>query len=116
MLLDQAKREQLIEKIDTHLRRTARQLIKFNTLDETLNYLIASFWEQFSCDYVGILLKDSEYLYNKIKKGDSPSFEKTFPMELADISEQFLAHPICNYDIHQETERCVLLESIESES
>lgn len=114
-LLNRSKRERLVEKIDTHLRQTARQLIKFNTLNETLNYLIESFWKQFNCDYVSILLKDSEHLYNRYKKGHSPYFELNFPMELQTITQPFFIRPICNYDISEETEYCALLQSIESE-
>lgn len=114
-LIDRGKKERLVEKIDTHLRRTARQLIKFNTLQETLNYLIDSFWEQFTCDYVSILLKDSEYLFNRSHKGTSPYFEQQFPLELASITEEFLDEPLCNYDFVKTPKHCALLRSIEAE-
>lgn len=115
LLIDRGKKERLVEKIDTHLRRTARQLIKFNTLQETLNYLIDSFWNQFICDYVSILLKDSEYLFNRSHKGTSPHFEQQFPLELAFITEEFLDEPLCNYDFVETPNRCALLQSIEAE-
>lgn len=72
-LVEQLNRVQLIEKIDTHLRNTARQLIKFNTLHETLDYLIESFWKQFKCDYVSILLKEGDFLFN-----DSPPKNRVY--------------------------------------
>lgn len=116
LLIDQGKKERLIEKIDTHLRRTARQLIKFNTLNETLNYLIHSFWNQFTCDYVSILLKDNEYIFNRSFKGTSPYFEKQFPLALSLISEAFLHKPLCSYDfVKKKKDPCALLKSIEAE-
>ncbi len=114
-LVEQLNRVQLIEKIDTHLRKTARQLIKLNTLHETLDYLIQSFWKQFKCDYVSILLKEGDFLFNKINKGESTEFEKRFPIKIDSITKQFLERSICAYDIQEETERCELLKSIESE-
>lgn len=114
-LVEQLNRVQLIEKIDTHLRNTARQLIKFNTLHETLDYLIESFWKQFKCDYVSILLKEGDFLFNKINKGESAEFAGKFPIKINSVTKQFLERSICAYDIQEETERCELLKSIESE-
>ncbi|WP_240689017.1 helix-turn-helix domain-containing protein [Ammoniphilus sp. YIM 78166] len=77
-----SKREALIERIETHLRRTARHLVKFDTLEETLNYLLDSFWMEFTCDFVAIILKDNQVLIPKAWKGGTKQFETAFPMRL----------------------------------
>ncbi|MGG1598250.1 helix-turn-helix domain-containing protein [Paenibacillus naphthalenovorans] len=69
------KRERLKQKIESHLRHTARQLVKFDTLEETLNYLMDSFWMEFTCDFVAILLKSDNLLVPKAWKGETRQVE-----------------------------------------
>jgi sugar diacid utilization regulator len=92
------ERNRRIGSIDSHLRKTARQLVKFNTVDETLHYLIESFWEQFGCDYVSIILKNDEFLTIKASKGNGSTFEQAFPLNRVRCSELFLTEPTCCYD------------------
>ncbi|MEW9669897.1 helix-turn-helix domain-containing protein [Ammoniphilus sp. 3BR4] len=82
-----SKREKLVEKIESHLRRTARHLVKFDTMEETLNYLLDSFWMEFTCDFVAIILKDEKQgLIPKAWKGGSEQFASNFPIALNQCS------------------------------
>lgn len=77
-----SKRQMLMEKIENHLRITARRLVQFDTLEETLNYVIDSFWREFTCDLVAIILKEENYYVPKVWKGETTYFEQAFPMPI----------------------------------
>jgi DNA-binding PucR family transcriptional regulator len=108
------KRDLLIKKIDHHLRTTARQLVKFDTLNETLHYLVESFWEQFSCDYVSIILTKGEFLEIKMAKGECKDFGNLFPLERQLCAPRFLMEPVCFYTLNEE-DRCTFINNLENE-
>lgn len=114
-MVDDKKQSALVERLNTHLRKTARQLIQFDTLDETLLFLVNSFWKQFSCDYVSIILLEGDRLYKKVAKGKGDSFEAIFPLNRTGCSSRFLESPVWCYDIIKADERCPFYESIEAE-
>ncbi|MBO0998562.1 hypothetical protein IOC57_12510 [Bacillus sp. SD075] len=58
-------------KIDHHLRVTARQLIMFDTEEESLKFLIDSFQSDLNCDFVCILLNEKGNLVPKVINGES---------------------------------------------
>jgi purine catabolism regulator len=84
------KRNQLKEKIETHLRRTARQLVRFDTLDETLHYLLESFRLELTCDFVAIIVKEGDLLIPKAWRGQAAPFEQEFPLSLEHCSPNLL--------------------------
>lgn len=84
------KRHQLVEKLESHLRYTARHLIKFDSLEETLHYIINSFWVELPCDLVAIILKEKNVLKLKVGKGGSQQFEQAFPLSLQKCSTNIL--------------------------
>ncbi|MED1795752.1 helix-turn-helix domain-containing protein [Brevibacillus nitrificans] len=109
------KNSVLIERLNTHLRKIARQLIQFDTLDETLSFLLDSFWKQFSCDYVSIILFEGDCLKNIVSKGDADHFEGIFPINRTSFSSRFLESPVWCYDIIKQDERCLFYDSIDAE-
>jgi purine catabolism regulator len=84
------KRNQLKEKIETHLRRTARQLVRFDTLEETLHYLLESFHLELTCDFVAIIVKEGELLFPRAWRGQAAPFEQEFPLSLEHCSPNLL--------------------------
>lgn len=96
----------LMEKIDDHLRKTARQLVKFDTLNETLDYLTESFWNKFTCDYVSIILKEGNLLKVKFEKGESRVFASIFPLEEKDCSPLFLTKAVAHLTSISEDQKC----------
>jgi purine catabolism regulator len=85
-----SKRERLKEKIQAHLRKTARHLVKLDKLDETLHYLLESFWMEFTCDFVAILLRENHQLIAKAYKGESPRFAGHFPLSVEECAPHLL--------------------------
>lgn len=73
------------------MRTTARRLVGFDTLEETLDHAITSFWAELPCDFVAIILKDGEWLYPKAWRGGSDGFEASFPIRLDRCSPNILA-------------------------
>ncbi|RNB89684.1 GAF domain-containing protein [Brevibacillus fluminis] len=110
-----SEKNKRIGNIDLHLRKTARQLVKFDTVDETLHYLIESFWKQFGCHYVSIILKMKDVLICKASKGDGQKFEQRFPMERTHCSELFLTEPKCCHDPIDEELTCEFLTHLQDE-
>ena len=106
MVMSFARSRRMEEKLDSHLRRTARQLVKFDTLDETLHYLIESFWGQFACDYVSIILQNKDRLDVRISKGKAENFEQKFPLPLHACSDHYLSRPNCCHDHFEAESMC----------
>lgn len=52
MIDKQVKR---IKQVEKHLRFTARHLLKFDTEEEAVQYLIDSSQKQFRCDFVAVI-------------------------------------------------------------
>lgn len=105
----------IMEKIDTQLRKTARQLVRFNTLDETMQSLVESFWEQFNCDYVSIFLKNGDYLDVKAKKGVSRIRDNTFPLAWKEISPLFWKGGVYHDTIMKDKNPCSFQQYIADE-
>ncbi|MFB7637826.1 helix-turn-helix domain-containing protein [Peribacillus butanolivorans] len=93
------KRTKLVEKIETHLRLTARNLVKFDTIQETLDFTVESFQLEFSWDFVAIVLREDDILYPKVWKGGSPHFADSFPIHLSECSPEILEE---GWDIRKE--------------
>lgn len=110
------KTKQMIEKIDAHLRKTARRMVQFDTLDETLHYLIDSFHQQYGCEYMAIIYLEDHVLKLKAKKGEARQFESAFPLELHRCHAQFLLEPTSSlYDVVNPTQDCPILKGLERE-
>lgn len=103
------------KKIDHHLRKTARRMVQFDTLDETLHYLIDSFHEQFACNYMAIIIKDGHTLKIKAKKGEAPQFEQHFPLSSEACLPRVYGEPLCTFDLIKEEDNCSLLSGLNAE-
>jgi PucR family transcriptional regulator, purine catabolism regulatory protein len=54
--MELSKRQKLMKRIESHLRATARKLVKFDTEGEALQYLVNSFRAELECDLIAIVL------------------------------------------------------------
>lgn len=99
-----SKRDMLIKRIENHLRLTSRQLVKFDTEEETLQYLINSFQSELHCDFVGIILKEEEQLYPKVISGGSSSFGDSFPLKIDECLPELLTKSLTFENSHLESE------------
>ncbi|MDT8861336.1 helix-turn-helix domain-containing protein [Alkalihalobacillus sp. MEB130] len=97
------KREKLFERIENHLRITARQLVKFDTEEETLQYLIDSSRSELKCDFVGIVLKEGNYLISKVWSGSCVSISESFPIKIENCSPTFLNKSITFDKVDKDT-------------
>ncbi|MBU9723172.1 MULTISPECIES: helix-turn-helix domain-containing protein [Bacillaceae] len=110
------KQDELLERIDLHLRTTARQLLRFNTLDETLHYLVDAFSKQLTCDYVSIILKTNERLSIKIKSGEAPRLEQIFPLDENECIPSLFTESFSSDDHLAVQDHCSLFKGIEAEN
>ncbi|MED4123972.1 helix-turn-helix domain-containing protein [Halalkalibacterium halodurans] len=88
--MDVAKREKLVKRLENHLRKTARQLVKFDTEEETLQFLIDSFRSQLRCDFVGIMIKKGSVIHPKVWSGGFISITQSFPLPVDSCSPNLL--------------------------
>ncbi|WP_227937406.1 helix-turn-helix domain-containing protein [Alkalihalobacillus deserti] len=108
------KRDELIKRVENHLRMTARQLVKFDTEEETLQYLIDSFRSELACDFVGIILKDGENLVPGVTSGASVSFFSKFPLYINNCSSEILTRAL-TYEEIKRNESCELSHLLKKE-
>ncbi|QGQ46129.1 helix-turn-helix domain-containing protein [Metabacillus sediminilitoris] len=92
--MGRSNKEKLLTRIDNHLRMTARHLIKFDTEEETLQFLIDSFRSELSCDLTCIIFKKDRDFFLKVMNGASESFVNHFPIKLDDCRPDFMEHAI----------------------
>jgi sugar diacid utilization regulator len=109
------KQEKLKQKINNHLRNITRQLIKFDTLQETLNYLLESFYKEFTCDLVGVILKEDDKLLPKVWIGEGFTIEKTLKLNLSDCSANLLQDALWWPNNQEETLVCSFRKAMEEE-
>lgn len=83
-------KNQWVAKLDSHLRKTSRQLVRFDTLEETLNYLLESFGQELTCDFVAIILKEKGYLVPKKWRGAKEGIEEQLTMPMDPASAELL--------------------------
>src|SRR4051794_33679657 len=88
--MELTKKEKLVQKLENHLRRTSRQLIKFDTQKETLQFLSDSVCSQLSCDFVGILIKDGDSFISKVWSGGSTPIKEAFPIKVGQCNPSLL--------------------------
>lgn len=77
-----SKEKKLIKKLESHLRLTARQLLKFDTEEEVLQYLVDSFQSRFGCDFVSVIIKEGDYIIPKVWSGGLVSLKRYFPIRV----------------------------------
>ncbi|MGG4554616.1 helix-turn-helix domain-containing protein [Paenibacillus humicus] len=115
-MMDVQKNKHIMDKIDGHLRKTARRMVQFDTLDETLHYLIDSFHQQYACDYMSIIYLENDMLRLKANKGDAARFEADFPLNAKRCHPRLLLEPISSlFDVLDNKEQCPILTGLEEE-
>ncbi len=89
-----SKQEALMEQIETHLRKTARQLIKVNTEKEALQYLTDSFRLELYCDFVGVIIREGDLFIPKAWSGHNPPIANAFPLLVEECSPKFMEYSL----------------------
>lgn len=114
-MLNNRKHKILKDKIDAHLRKTARQMVQFDTLDETLHYLLDTFHTQFSCDYMAIISLENQVLKMKATNGVSHRFDACFPVDIQKCLPRIFQESLCSFDTIKGMESCSVLSCLDEE-
>ena len=115
-MTDVQKNKHIMVKIDAHLRKTARWMVQFDTLDETLHYLIDSFHQQYGCEYMAIIYQEDDVLKLMAKKGHASHFEAYFPLDVRRCHPRLLLEPVSSlFDVLDNEEQCPILTGVEEE-
>lgn len=89
-------KDKLMKKLENHLRSTARQLIKFDTEDEVIQYLTVTFRSELYCDFVGVILNEGGNFSPKAWTGDLPLVTNSFPLDIHKCSPKLLRQSLTN--------------------
>ena len=96
-----------MRKVDNHLRKTSRYLIKIDTEEEALQYLTDSFQSELYCDFVGVVLDEGGQLLPKAWSGNIPSVTMEFPISTEKCSSK-LFHQSITYKTADIPEKCYM--------
>ncbi|MFS0824518.1 helix-turn-helix domain-containing protein [Bacillus sp. 1P02SD] len=110
------KREKLMKKIDNHLRAMARHLVTFDTIEETLDYLLEGFYKEYACDLVGVVLYEKGRLVPKVWKGDQFTIDQTLHLDVRDCSPKLLKNAIWWQKDKREETNCAFHTAIKNEN
>ncbi|RST57515.1 PucR family transcriptional regulator [Siminovitchia terrae] len=89
-----AQRETVIRKVEQHLRKMSRQLIKIDTEGQALQYLSDSFRNKLYCDFVGVVFVEEDLYVPKTWSGNVFEVRDSFPMPVDQCSNQLLEHSL----------------------
>jgi DNA-binding PucR family transcriptional regulator len=109
------KQEKLKQKIDEHLRNMTRQLIMFDTLEETLNYLLETFYKEFTCDLVGVILNENNRLTPKVWIGDYSTIQTSLNLDLSECSPNLLEDALWGPNDKEKSTHCEFRKALEKE-
>ncbi|MEH7225423.1 helix-turn-helix domain-containing protein [Bacillus sp. JJ1566] len=110
------KREKLMKKIDNHLRTMARHLVTFDTIEETLDYLLNGFYKEYACDLVGVVLYEKGRLVPKVWKGEQFTIDQTLHLDVSDCSPKLLKNAIWWQKDKREETNCAFHTAIKNEN
>src|SRR5699024_9171378 len=110
------KKEKLKRNINNHLRKMTRQLIKFDTFQETLNYLLESFYREFTCDLVAVIFNENEKLIPKAWIGEGFTIETNLCLELENCSPNLLKDALWWPNDQQDHIHCEFHNAIQREN
>ncbi|MFS0644093.1 helix-turn-helix domain-containing protein [Siminovitchia sp. 179-K 8D1 HS] len=104
----EAQREKVIRKIEQHLRKTSRQLIKIDTEEQALQYLSDSFRAKLYCDFVGVVFVEDDLFVPKTWSGNVNEVRDTFPLRVDHCSKQLLEHSLTDKEVGLAVDECQL--------
>ena len=88
--MELTKRDELVKRLEINLRKTSRQLSRFDSEEETLKFLTDTFRVERSCDFVGILLKDDDIFIPKVWSGALTTSLEHFPIRVNQCNPRLL--------------------------
>ena len=88
--MELTKRDELVKRLEINLRKTSRQLSKFDSEEETMKLLTDTFRVERSCDFVGILLKDDDTFIPKVWSGALTTSLEHFPIRVNQCNPRLL--------------------------
>ncbi|MFZ4452664.1 helix-turn-helix domain-containing protein [Salibacterium aidingense] len=107
-----AERDKMIKGVEQHLRMTARQLVKFDTEEEALQYLTNAFQSKLKCDFVGIVLKEGDYLVPKVWSGGFETLKSIFPLRISECYHNLFQQSLTFNDMQNDS-GCKFLHSLQ---
>lgn len=108
-------RDNLVKDIENHLRLTTRQLLKFDTEEEVLQYLIDAFQSRLKCNFVAVILKQNGEIMPKVWSGGLHSLKQAFPIKVEHCSPKLFKQSMTYKDKEAE-EPCYFLNLLKKET
>ncbi|WP_340084060.1 helix-turn-helix domain-containing protein [Siminovitchia sp. FSL H7-0308] len=112
----EAQREKVIRKVEQHLRKTSRQLIKIDTEEQALQYLSDSFRAKLYCDFVGVVFVEDAHFVPKTWSGNINEVRDSFPLRVDDCSAQLLERSLTDKEVSSAAVKCKLFSLLKNSS
>ncbi|TQE90257.1 helix-turn-helix domain-containing protein [Ureibacillus terrenus] len=108
------KKENIVKKLERHLKSTSRQLVQFDSEEETLQYISDSFREKLSADFVGIVVKSDGQLTVKSWSGAKRAFINAFPLNVDQCSPNLFLSSLTHEQLARE-KNCAFTKLLQDE-
>lgn len=110
----ETKRKKVFSRVEQHLRKTSRQLIKIDTEEQALQYLSDSFRAKLYCDFVGVVFVEDQQFVVKTWSGKVKEICDAFPLRINDCARQLLERSLTNKEAGIVTDSCKLFSTLKS--
>lgn len=91
------QRKEAVNRIEKRIRKTSRQLNRFDSQTKALQFLADSFISQLSCDFIGIVVKEADTFVLKAWNGDFMRLKDAFPLKMKDCNPLILEKSLMFY-------------------
>ncbi|MDR9796002.1 helix-turn-helix domain-containing protein [Aeribacillus pallidus] len=106
-------KQKLRDRIEKHLRDLTRKLISFDTVQETLNYLLESFYREYTCDLVAVLLQEKDRLVPVVWIGEGLHINETLNLSMHECGSDLFESALCMTNKRQK--QCAFIEALKKE-
>lgn len=106
--MDRQEREDVIRKVEHHLRKMTRKLIKIDSEEEALRYLSDTFRMQLYSDFVSVIFIENDQYIPKVWSGEDRGISHYFPLSKDDCHEQVIKKSLTNFEFEKNNVQCKL--------
>lgn len=107
------ERDHVVRKVEQHLRKMTRKLVKIDSEEEALQYLSDTFRTQLYCDFVSVIFIEDEEYVPKVWSGNGEKMRNSFPLKIAKCNYSILQHSLTNEEVKDEVKKCNLFSLLE---
>ena len=105
--MDLQDREHVTRKIEKHLRKMTRRLIKIDSEEEVLRYLSDTFRTQLYCDFVSVVFIENDEYVSKVWSGKGENIMCSFPLKIDKCNDDIMKQSLTNEEAKNKKDDCL---------